>query len=285
MLHQDRQPVAAEIPDDHPRHPVQPARPAQLGQHPVQPVAVLTHLLDDHDHRIRGHRFDPDVAGQQAEVAAPQPPVRRAGHHAAAADQLRTRLRPLHDQLPQAPAGRLVRQLLHRAGHRPVHRDLAELAAESAVQRGDVGEADEVLRPRRPQQVEIEQVDHPLGAVAAAGRPDGCGVRVGPGRHEVRGAEPIVSGEVADVLRGRQHLCRVPDRQSPSRDDRRAGLQARRIDRPARPDHGDHRTRRERRRPAPAFSRWRAAHAPAVAPGTWCRPARRPPAGRRRAAG
>src|SRR5215218_6240716 len=68
-----------DVSDQHAAYAVQPAGPDQLGEVAVDPVRGLAHLLQDQDRGLVRWRPDADLTGQQAEVAAPQPPDGRPG--------------------------------------------------------------------------------------------------------------------------------------------------------------------------------------------------------------
>ncbi len=124
-------------------------------------------------------------------------------------------------------------------GQRAVQGGEAEVPGEGLVQGADVAEADEGLGPGGAHRRPVEQVDHPVHAVAAAGADDGVDGGVEPVGLEVGGAVGVGAGQVAERGVGVEDVRGDGDAQAPGAEDRAAGGEAFGFDRAAGGDDGD----------------------------------------------
>ena len=199
-------PAAGEVAQRDATHVVEPAGAQQLGDPAVEAVGRLADVLEQRDAVGGGpDEAGAGAAGEDGEVAARDGALRgRGGRRAARGPAGGGRGArgaageregfAVHDEGPHLSDRVRVAVPESRdagavdGGQTPSRRD-------GLVQCGDVGEADEQLRDRAGEGVPVEEVEHPLGAEAAAGGPHRGHVRVGPGAGEGIRAVGVVAGE------------------------------------------------------------------------------------------
>lgn len=180
---------------------VEPAGAQELGQRPVDGVRPLPHVLQQQQPAAGA---GPGVrgavpGGEEGEAAAEGDAAGSAGGEGGAvrgqdAHGLRGEQRG-----PQVLLSAGVLHEVDAGGDGSVQRDQAEADGERLVQGGAVAEAEEHLRPGGPHRVPVEEVDHALGAVAAARADHRVDARVAPGALEVGRPLGVGAGQVAQL--------------------------------------------------------------------------------------